>query len=151
MDEEKNNKLKDFIAKSGTNSPDITLPNYNGRDIALSSLRGKIVLIQFWSAKDATSRIQNQALIELYSKYKAKGLEIYQVSVDTDRSFWLNAIEQDGLSWINVGDMKGSNSALNMYNVQEIPSNYILDREGIIVAKDLKGSSLDQAMNRLIK
>lgn len=151
MDEEKSNKLKDFIAKSGTNSPDITLPNYNGRDIALSSLRGKIVLIQFWSAKDATSRIQNQALIELYSKYKAKGLEIYQVSVDTDRSFWLNAIEQDGLSWINVGDMKGSNSALNMYNVQEIPSNYILDREGIIVAKDLKGSSLDQAMNRLIK
>lgn len=151
MDEEKNNKLKDFIAKSGTNSPDITLPNYNGRDIALSSLRGKIVLIQFWSAKDATSRIQNQALIELYSKYKAKGLEIYQVSVDTDRSLWLNAIEQDGLSWINVGDMKGSNSALNMYNVQEIPSNYILDREGIIVAKDLKGSSLDQAMNRLIK
>jgi len=151
MDEEKSNKLKDFIAKSGTNSPDITLPNYNGRDIALSSLRGKIVLIQFWSAKDATSRIQNQALIELYSKYKAKGLEIYQVSVDTDRSFWLNAIEQDGLSWINVGDMKGSNSALNMYNVREIPSNYILDREGIIVAKDLKGSSLDQAMNRLIK
>ena len=151
MDEEKNNKLKDFISKNSDNSPDINLPNYNGRDIALSSLRGKIVLIQFWSATDRTSRIQNQALTELYSKYKSKGLEIYQVSVDTDRNFWHTAIEQDGLSWINVGDMKGSNSALNMYNVHEIPSNYILDREGIIVAKNLKGPSLDKAVAKLTK
>ena len=151
MDEEKNKRVKEFISKNSTNSPDIILPNHNGREIALSSLRGKIVLIQFWSAKDRISRIQNQALIELYSKYKSKGLEIYQVSIDTDRSFWLNAIEQDGLTWINVGDMMGSNSALHMYNVQEIPSNYILDREGIIVGKDLKGPSLDQAVARLTK
>jgi len=151
MDEEKNKRVNEFISKNSTNSPDIILPNHNGREIALSSLRGKIVLIQFWSAKDRISRIQNHALIELYSKYKSKGLEIYQVSIDTDRSFWLNAIEQDGLSWINVGDMMGSNSALHMYNVQEIPSNYILDREGIIVGKDLKGPSLDQAVARLTK
>lgn len=151
MDEEKSNKLKDFISKNSDNSPDIILPNYNGHDIALSSLRGKIVLIQFWSAQDRTSRIQNQALSELYSKYKSKGFEIYQVSVDTDRSFWHTAIEQDRLSWINVGDMKGSNSAINMYNVQKIPFNYILDREGIIVARNVTGTSLDQTVAKLTK
>ena len=151
MVDEKNNKVKEFISKNGVNSPDIILPNYNGREISLTSLRGKIILIQFWSAKDRISRIQNQALTELYRKYKSKGLEIYQVSIDTDRSFWLNAIQQDGLSWINVGDMKGSNLALQMYNVHEIPSSYILDREGLIVAKDLTGPSLDQAVGRLTK
>ena len=151
MDEEKNNKLKDFISQTGTNSPEIILPNHNGRDFALSSLRGKIVLIQFWSANDRVSRIQNQALIELYSKYKTKGLEIYQVSVDTERSVWLNAIEQDGLSWINVGDMKGSQAALQAYNVQQIPYNYMLDRDGSIVAKDLKGPDLDRVVAKLTK
>ena len=151
MDEEKNNKLKDFISQTGTNSPEIILPNHNGRDLALSSLSGKIVLIQFWSANDRVSRIQNQALIELYSKYKTKGLEIYQVSVDTERSVWLNAIEQDGLSWINVGDMKGSQAALQAYNVQQIPYNYMLDRDGSIVAKDLKGPDLDRVVAKLTK
>ena len=151
MDEEKNNKLKDFISQTGTNSPEIILPNHNGRDLALSSLSGKIVLIQFWSANDRVSRIQNQALIELYSKYKTKGLEIYQVSVDTDRSVWLNAIEQDGLSWINVGDMKGSQAALQAYNVQQIPYNYMLDRDGSIVAQDLKGPDLDRVVAKLTK
>lgn len=151
MEQEKNNKLKEFIAQNGKNSPDITLPNYNGREIALSSLSGKIVLIQFWSAKDRTSRIQNEALTELYSKYKSKGLEIYQVSIDTDRNAWMNAIEQDELTWINVGDMKGSVTAFQTFNVQQIPSNYILDKEGRIFARDLQGPALDQAIGRLAK
>lgn len=151
MEQEKNNKLKEFIAQNGKNSPDITLPNYNGREIALSSLSGKIVLIQFWSAKDRTSRIQNEALTELYSKYKSKGLEIYQVSIDTDRNAWMNAIEQDELTWINVGDMKGSVTAFQTFNVQQIPSNYILDKEGRIFARDLQGPALDHAIGRLTK
>lgn len=150
MAQEKNNKLKEIIAENGLNSPDITLPDYNGKAISLSSFRGKSVLIQFWSAKDRPSRIQNQALRELYSKYKSKGLEIYQVSIDTDRNVWLNAIEQDGLTWINVGDMKGSAIALQMYNVQQIPSNYFLDKEGRIVARDLQGPALDKAVARLL-
>jgi peroxiredoxin len=151
MDLEKSNKLKQFIAKNGVNSPNITLPNYNGRDISLSSFSGKIVLIQFWSAKERISRIQNQALVELYNKYKSRGFEIYQVSIDTDRNEWLNAIEQDGLTWTNVGDMKGSVTALNMYNVQQIPSNYILDKEGRIVERDLQGPDLDRAVGKLTK
>ena len=151
MNEEKNNQLKEFISKNGTNIPDIVLPNTAGKVTALSSIKGKVVLIQFWSAMDQTSRIQNQALAELYRKYKSKGVEIYQVSIDTDRTAWLSAIAQDGLTWINVGDMKGSKRALQTYNVQQIPFNYIIDREGQIVERNLQGPDLDQAMARLVR
>lgn len=151
MAQEKNSKMQQFIAQNGVNSPEIKLPNTNGRDVSITSLTNKVVLIQFWSALNRDSRIQNEALVELYSKYKSRGLEIYQVSVDTDRTAWLNAIEQDGLNWINVGDMKGSVLAANLYNIQTIPSNYILDKERRIVAKNLQGPSLDRAIGELIK
>ena len=151
MAQEKSDKMKQFIAENGDNSPDISLPNINGREIALSSISSKVVLIQFWSALNRDSRFQNQALVELYRKYKSKGLEIYQVSIDENREAWMAAIAQDGLSWINVGDMKGSNKALNAYNVQNIPSNYILDSERRVVARDLLGPALDQAISKLTK
>jgi peroxiredoxin len=151
MVQEKNDKMKKFIAENGENSPDISLPDKNGRMIALSSISAKVILIQFWSSVDRVSRYQNQALAELYSKYKSRGLEIYQVSIDDNRSAWITAIEQDGLSWINVGDMKGSNAALNSYNVQIIPSNYILDKERRVVARDLLGPALDQAVAKMLK
>jgi len=151
MIEEKNNKLQQFIEKNGVNSPDITLPNYNGREIALSSLAGKVVLIQFWSALNRDSRIQNEALVELYNKYKSKGLEIYQVSIDTDRMAWLDAIKQDGLKWINVGDMKGSVTVTNYFNIKTIPSNYILDKDRRIAYKNLMGPALDQAIGKLTR
>jgi peroxiredoxin len=151
MDVEKNNKLKDFILKNGTNTPDIVLPNEKGDNVALSSLRGKVVLLQFWGAKDRTSRIQNQALAELYSRYQSKGFEIYQVSIDTDREAWLNAIKEDGLVWTNVGDMKGSIIATNTFNIKKIPSNYIIDREGTIVYRDLQGPELNNVVGKLTK
>ena len=151
MVQEKNSKLQAFIAENGENSPDISLPNPNGRVVSLSSVKAKVVLIQFWSALNPDSRYQNQALVELHNKYKSKGLEIYQVSIDTDRNAWLSAIEQDGLNWINVGDMKGSVSAQHNYNIQTIPSNYILDDERRIVARDLKGPALDQAIGKLTR
>jgi len=151
MNQEKSNKLQQFIDQNGVNSPDIKLPNTNGREISISSLTNKVVLIQFWSAVNRDSRIQNQALVDLYSKYKSRGLEIYQVSIDTDRAAWLNAIEQDGLNWINVGDMKGSIVASNLYNIQFIPSNYILDKDRRIVAKNLQGPALDQAVGELTR
>ena len=151
MQEEKNNKLQRFIAQNGVNSPDIKLPNTNGREISLSSLPNKVILIQFWSAKNRDSRIQNEALVDLYRKYKSRGLEIYQVSVDNDRAAWLDAIEQDKLSWINVGDMKGSIIAANLYNIQAIPSNYILDKDKRIVAKNVQGPALDQAIGELTR
>ena len=151
MQDERAAKLQQFIQNAGANSPDIVLPNTDGEEVALSSFRGKVVLLQFWSAKDQGSRIVNPVLKELYKKYKPKGFEIYQVSIDTDRFEWLDAIDKDQLTWTNVGDMKGSAEALNNYNIKEIPFNYILDKEGAIVAKNLKGPALTKKLAEIFK
>lgn len=143
-------KMQQFIQEQGDNSPDILLPDADGNEVALSSLRGKVVLLQFWAAVDRASRIQNPVLVEAYNKYKRKGFEIYQVSVDVNRAEWVDAIDVDRLNWINVGDMEGSKLAAAVYNVQSIPLNYLLDKEGRIVAKNLKGPALDKALAQLL-
>ena len=143
-------EMRKFIQEQGDNSPEIVLPDPDGNDVALSSLRGKVVLLQFWAAVDRGSRIQNPVLVEAYNKYKRKGFEIYQVSVDVNRAEWVDAIDQDKLSWINVGDMEGSKLAAAVYNVQSVPYNYLLDEEGKIVAKNLKGPALNKALSQLL-
>ncbi len=138
-----------LIDKEGQNSPEIILPDVNGKEVALSSFRGKYVLLQFWSARDKGSRILNPVLVANYKNYRRKGFEIYQVSIDKDRSEWLEAIKQDRLIWTNVGDMKGSRDALINYNVQQLPYNYLLDPEGNIMAKDLRGPALTQRLSKI--
>jgi len=149
--EQKAAELKQFINEQGINSPDIELPDINNRMIALSSLRGKVVLLQFWAAEDQGSRSLNPLLVEAHNKYRSKGLEIYQVNVGNNRSEWLDAIDADGLKWINVGDLEGSTKARLSYNIQSIPYNYLLDREGAIIAKNLTGPALDKALATLLK
>lgn len=151
LERERDIKLQQFIEDNGENSPDIVLPDQNGKEIALSSLRGKVVLLQFWAAEDRGSRILNPVLVDAYSRYKRKGFEIYQVSADNNRIEWVDTIDKDKLSWINVGDMEGSTAALNVYNVQELPFNYLLNKEGIIIAKNLKGPALSRALSRVFK
>ncbi len=149
--DEKAAQMKKFIEEEGVNSPEIVLPDLNGKDIALSSLRGKVVLLHFWAAEDQGCRVLNPLLGEVYQKYKQKGLEIYQVNVGVNRSEWLDAIDQDKLNWINVGDLEGSTKAVLNYNIQSVPFNYILDREGKIVAKNLTGPDLDKVLARILK
>ncbi|WP_346862080.1 TlpA disulfide reductase family protein [uncultured Draconibacterium sp.] len=144
-------KMQQFIQEQGENSPEIILPDADGKEIALSSLRGKVVLLQFWAAVDRGSRIQNPVLVDAYKKYHSKGFEIYQVSVDENRSEWVDAIDSDKLTWTNVGDMEGSVMATRIYNIQSIPFNYLLDKEGAIVAKNLTGPALDKALAQLLK
>lgn len=148
--EEQNAKLRQMIQEQGENSPEIVLPNPDGQEIALSSLRGKVVLLQFWSALDRNSRILNEALVEAYGKYKNKGFEIYQVSVDDNRVEWVDAIDQDRLTWINVGDMQGSNQAVRAYNIQTVPYNYLLNEEGEVIAQNLKGPGLNRALAQIL-
>lgn len=151
LENEKAARVKKYIQEQGLNSPEIILPNQDDKEIALSSLQGKVVLLQFWAPEDRGSRIINPVLVEVYKKYKRKGFEIYQVCVGTNRIEWVDAIDKDKLSWINVGDMKGSINATNVYNIQQIPFNYLLNEEGIIIAKDLKGPALDKALSRVFK
>ncbi|WP_297100481.1 TlpA disulfide reductase family protein [uncultured Draconibacterium sp.] len=148
--QQQSEEMRKFIQEQGSNSPDILLPDPDGNDVALSSLRGKVVLVQFWAAVDRASRIQNPVLVEAYNKYKRKGFEIYQVSVDVNRAEWVDAIDQDKLTWTNVGDMEGSKLAAAVYNVQSVPFNYLLNEEGEIVAKNLKGPALDKALAQLL-
>ncbi|HSH19011.1 MAG TPA: TlpA disulfide reductase family protein [Draconibacterium sp.] len=149
--EEKAEQMKQFIEQEGVNSPEIVLPDLNGKDVALSSLRGKVVLLHFWAAEDAGSRMLNSLLSDAYKKYKSKGLEIYQVNIGVNRSEWIDVIDKDELKWINVGDLEGSTKARLNYNVQKIPYNYLLDKEGKIVAKNLTGSDLDKALSQILK
>ena len=149
-EEERLARLQKFIEENGENSPEIVLPDPNGKEIALSSLRGKIVLLQFWAAEDRGSRIFNQALVEAYSAFKNKGFEIYQVSIDQNRIEWVDAIDKDKLNWINVGDMNGSVIATSTYNVKSVPYNYLLDKDGVIIAQNLKGPGLNRALNNLL-
>ena len=147
MQDERSARLQKLIQEQGENSPEIVLPNPDGKEIALSSLRGKYVLLHFWSSQDRGSRIMNPVLVELYKKYNRKGFEIYQVSIDENRYEWIDAIDQDKLSWINVGDMEGSRTAVLNYNVQQVPFNYLLDEEGVVIARDLKGPALDKLLS----
>lgn len=149
--DEKAAQMKKFIEQEGVNSPEIVLPDLYGKEVALSSLQGKVVLLHFWAAEDQGSRLLNPLLVDVYQKYKQKGLEIYQVNVGKNRSEWLDAIDNDKLKWINVGDLEGSTKAVLNYNIQSIPFNYILDREGKIVAKNLTGPNLDKALARILK
>jgi len=149
--EEQNKKLSTVLQENAVNSPNIVLPDADGREKSLWSLHGKYVLVHFWSAKDRASRIVNPVLSEIYNKFKNRGFEIFMVSVDNDRAAWMEAIANDNLSCINVGDMKGSFQAVTNYNVQELPFNYLLDKEGNIIAKNLKGPALNQALSKIFK
>lgn len=142
-------RWKSMMDAMAVGYPAIELPDVNGDMRSLSDLEGesKIILIQFWSAEDITSRIQNEALVEAYKKYRRKGLEIYQVSIDKNEDVWKEAINTDGLTWINVGDMKGSIGACNNYNVKTIPTNFIINKDGELSARDLVGTALDNYLS----
>jgi hypothetical protein len=149
--EENSKKLSAALKSNAVNTPNIFLPDADGHIRDLWSLHGKYVLLHFWSAKDRASRIVNPVLSEIYQKFKSRGFEIFMVSVDNDRIAWMEAIANDNLNCINVGDMKGSYQATNNYNVQEIPFNYLLDKEGNIIGRNLKGPILYQTLNGIFK
>jgi peroxiredoxin len=148
---ESRKKLTNLMNENAVNSPDIILPDADGNDKELWSLHGKYVLLNFWSAKDPASRTLNPVLSEIYQKYRKRGFEIFMVSVDTDRAAWMEAIEDDNLTCINVGDMKGCSQAVNSYNIKELPYNYLLDKEGRIIATNIKGPAINQVLSQIFK
>jgi peroxiredoxin len=132
--------------------PDIELPDRNGKKIKLSSLQGKTILLTFWSSEIEGSQFDNKSLMDIYEKYHSKNLEIYQVSFDTERDFWLRSLDIQKLPWINVCDFKGTNSIpFRLYNISKLPSNFIIDKEGQFVARDIFGESLENKIQSLCK
>lgn len=134
----------------GSVAPEIALPNPQGDTILLSSLKGKYVLLDFWASWCRPCRVENPILVKNYKKYKDKGFEIYQVSLDKSRSAWEGAIQNDSLNWVHVSDLQYWNSApAKVYSVQGIPANFLLDKNGRIIAKNLRGDALEAKLSEI--
>ena len=134
--------------------PDLELSDIYGRKIRLSSLAGKVVLLDFWSAELGNSNVFNAELKALYEKYAgaATPLEVYQVAVDTSKALWITAVQEQQLPWISVSDLRGWTSpAVTTYNVQRLPANFLIDREGNVVARNIYGKSLEEKLAELTR
>jgi peroxiredoxin len=128
----------------GSIAPEFSLPDKDGNEIALSSSRGKVVLLDFWAAWCPPCRQESPNLVAAYKQYKKEGFEIFQVSLDQTRDAWLKGIEDDKLGeWTHVSDLKYWSSAIvPVYGIESIPMNYLLDRDGKIIASNLRGEAL---------
>lgn len=134
----------------GQPAPEISLPNPNGETVSLSDFRGKYVLVDFWAGWCKPCRDENPNVVRLYDKYKDKGFEVFGVSLDRTREMWLKAIEEDQLEWIQVSDLKYFNSeAASTYQINAIPATFMIDPDGNILAKDLRGISLENKLAEL--
>ncbi len=135
----------------GKTAPDINLPNPEGQMVPLSSLRGKVVLVDFWAQWCRPCRMENPNIVEAYHKFKDRGFEVYGVSLDRSKDKWLQGIEEDGLVWTHVSDLKyWQSEAARTYNVNAIPASFLLDQEGRIIARNLRGQSLHQKLKEIL-
>lgn len=134
----------------GAEAPDFTQKTPEGEDLSLSDLKGKIVLVDFWASWCGPCRRENPNVVKMYEKYKDQGFEILGVSLDSNKDRWLQAIKKDGLTWPQVGDLKGwQNAAAQMYSVRSIPSTVLVDAEGNILARNLRGAALEAKLGEL--
>lgn len=137
--------------KVGEKYVDFKMEDINGEIRKLSDFKGKTVLLEFWSSNCGACRAENPNLIKLYQKYNSQGFEIFAVSHDVNKSSWLKAIETDKLPWMQVCDLKGrDNSAFLIYGIQGIPDNFLIDRNGVIIGRNLRVEKLKEKLAKIM-
>lgn len=137
---------------AGAVAPEISLPDPDGKIVNLSSLRGKIVLVDFWASWCGPCRRENPNMVKIYNAYNSKGFEIFGVSLDKTKEAWTKGIADDKLIWTHVSDLKfWQSEAAKAYNVTAVPYTVLLDREGKIIAKGLRGQELEKKLEELFK
>jgi thiol-disulfide isomerase/thioredoxin len=146
------------VLNVGDKAPDLKFKDPSGKDRALSSLKGKLVLIDFWASWCGPCRQENPNVVKVYNQYKnsrfknGKGFEVFSVSLDQNKGAWVAAIEKDGLVWENhVSDLQYWRSeGARIYNVNSIPATFLVDGEGVIIAKNLRGQALERTLASLV-
>lgn len=136
----------------GAVAPVFVQPDENGNPVSLETFRGKYVLVDFWASWCAPCRAESPTLVKVYRQYNAKGFEIFSVTLDGNRERWLKAIKEDGYTWKQAGDLKGwENEAARLFGIQAIPFNFLLDPNGVVVARNLRGEELERKLQEIFK
>ncbi|MEO6151029.1 MAG: TlpA disulfide reductase family protein [Mucilaginibacter sp.] len=133
----------------GAKAQDFTLPGLDGNSISLADYKGKYVMIDFWASWCRPCRMENPNVVKQYNAYKAKGFNILGISLDNEKPRWEEAIKADGLTWTHASSLLGFDGPVErMYQVTAIPSNYIIDPNGVIIAKNITGSALEEFLSK---
>ena len=143
----------DLPPKVGDLAPDIQLPNPEGNVLKLSSLRGKVVLLDFWASWCGPCRQENPVTVAAYQKYKDRGFTVFSVSLDRNKKSWVKAIQADQLGWEgHVSDLQFWNSAAAaQYGIEAIPATFLIDPNGKVIARDMRGPDLEKALRKVLK
>jgi len=136
----------------GQPAPTFTINTADGKAVSLSDYKGKYVLLDFWASWCQPCRQENPNVVKVYNKYKDRSFDILGISLDTDKAAWLGAVKADGLAWTHVSELKDFNgSTVRKYQVQAIPSSFLIDPSGTIAAKNLRGEELDAFLAKTLR